>query len=218
MFSDELEKISWEKTTEAIYSKTEADVLRALGKTRCDVEDFMALVSPAAQKYLEPMARLSRKYLMHELVRVLRIPHQQPDGAHHPHAGGNRKRIQGHQKTGSVRKLAHRDRRESGKGGRAVSGESARPGETLLLKLENRGDAAQNGRVCRIGETRNERSDLLSGNLQQGALQRLPPARHEVEVRMARERIRPHGAGRSAFHRHGRAHRAGSGWKTGART
>ena len=44
MFSEELEKISWEETTEAIYSKTESDVLRALGKS------------------LEPMARLSRKY------------------------------------------------------------------------------------------------------------------------------------------------------------
>ena len=26
MFSDELEKISWEETTKAIYSKTDADV------------------------------------------------------------------------------------------------------------------------------------------------------------------------------------------------
>lgn len=33
MFSDELEKINWEETTKAIYSKTEADVLRALGKS-----------------------------------------------------------------------------------------------------------------------------------------------------------------------------------------
>ena len=62
MFSDELEKISWEGTTKAIYSKTEADVIRALGKSRCDVDDFMALISPAAEKYLEPMARLSKKY------------------------------------------------------------------------------------------------------------------------------------------------------------
>ena len=45
MFSDELEKISWEETTKAIYSKTEADVIRALGKSKCDVDDFMALIS-----------------------------------------------------------------------------------------------------------------------------------------------------------------------------
>ena len=62
MFSDELEKINWEETTKAIYSKTEADVLRALGKSHCDVDDFMALISPAAEKFLEPMARLSRKF------------------------------------------------------------------------------------------------------------------------------------------------------------
>ncbi len=62
MFSEELEKISWEETTRKIYAKTEADVLRALGKSRCDMDDFMALISPAAEKFLEPMAHLSRKY------------------------------------------------------------------------------------------------------------------------------------------------------------
>ena len=45
MFSDELEKISWEETTKAIYSKTDADVRRALGKKEhLDVNDFMALI------------------------------------------------------------------------------------------------------------------------------------------------------------------------------
>ena len=62
MFSDELEKISWEETTARINAKTEADVRRALSKEHCDVDDFMALVSPAAAPYLETMARLSRKY------------------------------------------------------------------------------------------------------------------------------------------------------------
>ena len=59
MFSEELEKINWEETSQAIYAKTEADVLRALGKERCTVDDFMALISPAAEKYLEPMAQLA---------------------------------------------------------------------------------------------------------------------------------------------------------------
>ena len=62
MFSEELEKIDWEKITKAIYSKPEHDVLRALGKEHCDVDDFMALISPAAAKYLEPMAQLSKRY------------------------------------------------------------------------------------------------------------------------------------------------------------
>lgn len=44
MFSDELEKISWEETTKPSI-QTDADVRRALSKdTRC--KDFMALISP----------------------------------------------------------------------------------------------------------------------------------------------------------------------------
>lgn len=62
MFSEELEKISWKATSERIMMKTDADVRRALSKPHCDVEDFMALVSPAATPYLETMARLSKKY------------------------------------------------------------------------------------------------------------------------------------------------------------
>lgn len=71
MFSDELEKISWEKTTKAIYSKTDADVRRALSKEHCDVNDFMALISPAAAPYLETMARLSRKYTMERFGKTI---------------------------------------------------------------------------------------------------------------------------------------------------
>ncbi|MBQ4380440.1 MAG: radical SAM protein, partial [Bacteroidaceae bacterium] len=62
MFSDELKNISWEETTEKIATMTDNDVRRALAKSHCDVDDFMALLSPAAEPYLETMARLSRKY------------------------------------------------------------------------------------------------------------------------------------------------------------
>ncbi|MCF0207482.1 MAG: 2-iminoacetate synthase ThiH, partial [Bacteroidales bacterium] len=61
-FSDFLETISWEETTDIINSKTADDVRRALGKQRCTVDDFMALISPAAEPFLEQMAFLSRKY------------------------------------------------------------------------------------------------------------------------------------------------------------
>ena len=99
MFSDELKNISWEQTTERIASKTDSDVRRALSKRRCDVDDFMALLSPAAEPYLEIMARLSRKYthhvdvhtslyyqLMLKLVCLLRVPSRKPHGANHSHA------------------------------------------------------------------------------------------------------------------------------------
>lgn len=62
MFSDELEKIDWDETTRKIMSKTDTDVRRALTKSHCDVEDFMAMLSPAAEPYLEQMAQLSKKY------------------------------------------------------------------------------------------------------------------------------------------------------------
>jgi 2-iminoacetate synthase len=62
MFSDYLDTLNWEHTTERIYSKTEADVVRALRAEKCDIEDFMALISPAAEGYLEPMAQMSQRY------------------------------------------------------------------------------------------------------------------------------------------------------------
>ena len=60
MFSDELKKIDWNETTAKISSKTEGDVVRALSKSHLTVDDFMALISPAAEPYLEVMARKSR--------------------------------------------------------------------------------------------------------------------------------------------------------------
>lgn len=65
-FKEIFEQYSWEEVREKIYSKTAADVERALAKTKGrDMEDFAALISPAAGKYLEPMAqesyRLTRK-------------------------------------------------------------------------------------------------------------------------------------------------------------
>ena len=60
MFSEYLKNISWEETTERINSKTETDVRRALSKEHCDIEDFMAMVSPAAVPFLEQMAKIGR--------------------------------------------------------------------------------------------------------------------------------------------------------------
>ncbi len=71
MFSEYLENISWEATTERIAAKTEADVRRALGKGRCDVEDFMALISPAAEPYIEQMAQLSKHYTEERFGRTM---------------------------------------------------------------------------------------------------------------------------------------------------
>ena len=60
MFSEELKKYNWEDITGKIGLKTEEDVKLALSKRHLDIDDFMALISPAAQPFLEEMAQRSR--------------------------------------------------------------------------------------------------------------------------------------------------------------
>lgn len=73
MFSEEIKNYSWEKTTKQIYAKTEADVRRALTKEHCTVDDFMALISPAATPYLEEMAVLSKHYTEERFGRTMSL-------------------------------------------------------------------------------------------------------------------------------------------------
>ena len=61
MFKDEFDKYNWDEVQSSIYAKTAADVERALHKTRRDIEDFKALISPAAALFLEQMAQLSHR-------------------------------------------------------------------------------------------------------------------------------------------------------------
>jgi len=71
MISEELSQYSWEETTERIMAKRAADVETALGKQRLTIDDFMALVSPAAAPYLEVMARLSRRYTQERFGKTI---------------------------------------------------------------------------------------------------------------------------------------------------
>ena len=61
-FNEHIAKLDWNETTARIHAKTARDVEAALSRERCDVDDFMALVSPAAAPFLERMAALSRRY------------------------------------------------------------------------------------------------------------------------------------------------------------
>ena len=60
-FKNIFDTYNWEDTLQNIFSKTESDVLRALGHSKRDLEDFKALISPAAKPYLEEMAQLSKQ-------------------------------------------------------------------------------------------------------------------------------------------------------------
>lgn len=61
MFTEELKKYSWDETTKDIMGKSAADVERALSARYPSVDDFMAMISPAAAPYLEQMAVRSRE-------------------------------------------------------------------------------------------------------------------------------------------------------------
>ncbi|NGN99641.1 2-iminoacetate synthase ThiH [Grimontia sp. S25] len=56
-FSDHWQTLNWDDIRLSIYSKTEADVQRALAKPKRNLEDFKALISPAAEPFLEAMAQ-----------------------------------------------------------------------------------------------------------------------------------------------------------------
>ncbi|MDE6207845.1 MAG: 2-iminoacetate synthase ThiH [Muribaculaceae bacterium] len=71
MFSEELDGYNWDATTQEILAKTEADVLRALAKERLTIDDFMALVSPAAAPLLEQMAQRSREITLRRFGRTV---------------------------------------------------------------------------------------------------------------------------------------------------
>ncbi len=64
-FEDMFNQNSWTEVSSSIYAKTAKDVEYALEKnSKRDLEDFKALISPAAASYLEQMAQLS-----HELTK-----------------------------------------------------------------------------------------------------------------------------------------------------
>lgn len=61
-FTEYIGTQDWDELTARICGKTARDVETALRKERRDLDDFAALISPAARPYLEQMAVLSRAY------------------------------------------------------------------------------------------------------------------------------------------------------------
>lgn len=59
-FKDLFDQYSWDETLAGILTKTGEDVRTALAKDKIDLEDFKALISPAAEPFLEEMVQRSR--------------------------------------------------------------------------------------------------------------------------------------------------------------
>lgn len=73
MFKEEFERYNWDEIQSSIYAKTVDDVMRALNKSKRDVEDFKALISPAAAPYLEQMAQQSHRITQKRFGKTIQL-------------------------------------------------------------------------------------------------------------------------------------------------
>lgn len=63
----------WEEVKRSIYAKTRVDVESALRKPKRNLEDFKALISPAATPYLETMAQLSHQLTQKRFGKTIQL-------------------------------------------------------------------------------------------------------------------------------------------------
>lgn len=72
-FAGVFNKCDWELTKKSIYAKTPVDVEHALAAEKRTLEDFKALISPAAAPYLERMAQISQQLTQRRFGRVVQM-------------------------------------------------------------------------------------------------------------------------------------------------
>lgn len=73
-FENFFNKFDWNGVKESIYSKTSSDVELALNKKgKRSLEDFKALISPAASGFLEEMAQLSHRITQKRFGKTLQM-------------------------------------------------------------------------------------------------------------------------------------------------
>jgi len=72
-FIDQFSRYDWEEIKEQIYLKTEKDVLNAIQNPKRTLDDFMALISPAAEPYLEEMAQISHRLTCERFGKTIQL-------------------------------------------------------------------------------------------------------------------------------------------------
>lgn len=72
-FSELFQTYNWSDTSTSIYAKTSKDVEQALNAQKRSLEDFKALISPAAAPYLEQMAQLSQTLTRKRFGNVIQM-------------------------------------------------------------------------------------------------------------------------------------------------
>ncbi len=72
-FKDLFETYNWDEQKASIYAKTSIDVEAALSNQKRTLEDFKALISPAAVPYLEQIAQLSHQKTMARFGKTIQM-------------------------------------------------------------------------------------------------------------------------------------------------
>jgi 2-iminoacetate synthase len=67
------EQYDWQNVAKSIYTKTASDVSDALHKSKRGLEDFKALISPAAKPYIEQMAQLSQQITQKRFGKTIQM-------------------------------------------------------------------------------------------------------------------------------------------------
>ena len=73
MFQQLLDTYKFDEVKAFIHSRTDRDVELALGASKADEEQFAALLSPAAEKYIEPMAMLAHRITKQRFGSTIKI-------------------------------------------------------------------------------------------------------------------------------------------------
>lgn len=73
MFKDIFEKYEWNEIQKKIYNCSSADVENALSAPKRCLQDFIAIISPAAAPYLERMAVLSRELTQKRFGKTIQM-------------------------------------------------------------------------------------------------------------------------------------------------
>jgi len=73
MFKDIFDSHDWNSVKASIYAKTDSDVMDAINKSKLNLEDFKALISPAAQPFLEQMAQRSHQVTQKRFGKTMQM-------------------------------------------------------------------------------------------------------------------------------------------------
>ena len=73
MFRHWFEQQNWDEVKNSIYAKTSKDVEFALRSKKRNLEDFKALISPAAAPYIEQMAQLSHQKTLKRFGKTMQL-------------------------------------------------------------------------------------------------------------------------------------------------